>query len=388
MRRLRHRTVSRPRAILCGAAALFAAAQVALGVFLTHICPQVRDPEYGSLYNALQARLAEWPGRPLVLILGSSRSANIFRPVPPRGGTGAGPDPLLFNFATLYTGPVRQLQMFHRLLARGVRPRWVVAELWTPFLTQRMGFAEEPCIRDRDLQPADRVLVRGYFADPWPAYHKLVEGVLAPAFSHRSQLLAAYSPFLERPLPRPFGDWSDPALRAGEGFGWLPAPEPRPSPEVWRATVTRYAASVREVLADFRISPVADAALRELLQTCARHGVHPAFVLLPEHSSVRACYLPAIQAQVGAYLNDLTRQFGVPVIDTRDWVADDDFLDSRHVLPHVAAPYTERFGRDILRPLLEGWPLPGHLPPGPQLSPAPPGPVGRASPPATLPAVE
>jgi hypothetical protein len=370
MRRLRRRVVSRPRAVLCGAVALYALSQLALGLFLTRAHPEVREPEYGSLCKTLEARLAESPGRPLVLVLGSSRSANIFRPPPPGPDTPAGPDPLVFNCATLCTGPVRELQMLHRLLARGVRPAWVVAEVWAPFLTQRgAAFAEEPFIARRDLQPVDRAVVGRYFADPAPAYHELMMGVLAPAFTHRVQLLAAYSPFVERPAPYVTGDWSNPILRK-EGFGWLPVPDARPDPDVLRVAVARYADMLRGVLADFRVSPAADGALRELLETCARHGTRVAFVMLPEHCSMRACITPAVEARVHAYLGELTRPYGAAVIDTRDWIGDDDFIDSGHALPHVAGPYTERFLREALRPLREGRPLPPHLLPGSSPAPA------------------
>jgi hypothetical protein len=361
MLRFRYAPASRPRAVACGVVLLFAAAQLVLGVVLTRICPQVCDPEYGSLCKALEARLAEAPGRPLVLVLGSSRCANIFRPAPPGPGTGAGPDPLVFNFGTLYTGPVRELQVLRRLLARGVRPNWVVAEVWTPFLTQRMGFEEEPYIRERDLQPADAALVARYFADPRPAYRKLAAGVLAPAFTYRWQLLEHYAPFRHTPPPRLPGDWSDPTLRTVEGFGWLPIPDPQPDPEVLRTSILGYARCIREVLADFRVSPVAERALRDLLQTCADHGIHTLLVLLPEHSSVRASVPPEVEVQVTAFLADLSREHLVPVIDTRDWLPDEDFYDSRHALPRVAAPYTERFGHEVLRPLLAGRPLSRHL---------------------------
>jgi hypothetical protein len=368
MLRFRRRTVSRPRAVVCGTVVLFVAAQLGLGVFLTRVRPEVREPEYGSLCNSLHARLAEWPGRPLVLVLGSSRSANLFRPTPP----GPEPDPLVFNFATLYTGPVREVQVLRRLLTRGVRPRWVVAEVWAPFLTQRGGFAEEIYIGEHDLQPVDAPVVGHYFARPRPAYGKLAEGALAPAFSHRAQLLAAYSPFLDRPGPTP-GDWSYPDLRV-EGFGWLPVPEPKPDPWLLRAHLEKYAEVLREVLADFRVSPVADGALRELIRTCADHGIGTALVLCPEHGAMRACCPPEVEARLEAYLGGLAREHGVLVVDTRDWMPDEDFFDSRHVLPHAAAPYTERFGREVLRPLTQGRPLPSHVLLGHSPSPSPQGP--------------
>jgi hypothetical protein len=356
MRRARLRIVSRPRAALWGTAVLFVGVQVALAAFLTRVHPEVCEPEYGSLANTLRTRLAEAPGRPLVLILGSSRSANIFRPSPP-----AGPDPLVFNFGTLWTGPVRQLQMLRRLLARGVRPRWVVAEVWPPFLTQRGGFAEELHIRDCDLQLGDAPLVAHYFSDRWPAYAKLAEGLLAPAFSYRAGLLACYAPFPHRPAPREPGDWSDPALRAVEGYGWLPAPDEAGSPAAVRDRTNLIASHVTGVLTDFDVSPLADRALRELLSLCARHQIRTMLVFLPDHSAVRACYLPEVQARLHAYLGGVAREHAVTVIDTRDWVVDDDFIDGKHTHARVAAPFTERFGREALRPWMDGRPLPPHL---------------------------
>ncbi len=263
--------------------------------------------------------------------------------------------------------------MLRRLLARGVRPAWVVAEVWTPFLTQRKGFAEADYVGKVDLQPADAAVVGRYFADPWPAYSRLAEAALVPAFGLRSQLLAAYSPFVERPAPARFGDWSNPILRV-EGYGWLPAPDPPAAPEIFRDHIRRYQESLRDVYTAFRISLIADGALRELLTTCSRHHIQVAFLLAPEHSSVRACSVAEVQARMNAYLADLTREYGAPVVDTRDWVPDEDYIDSRHVLPPVAAPYTERFTREVLRPLLAGRRLSPRL----LLGPAP---ADRESPP-------
>jgi hypothetical protein len=42
------------------------------------------------------------------------------------------------------------------------------------------------------------------------------------------------------------------------------------------------------------------------------------------------------------------------VIAANDWVPDDAFMDDRHVFPSAAAPFTERFVREGLRPLLGG----------------------------------
>jgi hypothetical protein len=354
MMRLRQRRVPHARAALGWTILLLAGVQVGLGLFLHHARPELRDPEFGSLLKSLRERLAEAPGRPLVLVLGSSRTANLFRP----GALPAtdGPRPVVFNFATLATGPLRQLQMFRRILDRGIRPTWVIVEMWPPYLTQHKYFCEEPYIRDRDLQAADASLLSRYFAEPWPAYQRLLEGQLAPVWHYRHLLLRHYAPFLFRDEVRAAGDWSDPELRV-EGCGWLPAPAPRLAGPLFDHLVRETAEETRKFLGEFAISDTADAALRELLQTCKRHGIQAALVLVPEHGALRACACPEVDGQVAAYLGGLSRAFGVPVIDVRDWVPDDDFIDMTHALPRAAGPYTERFGREVLRPLLAGRPL-------------------------------
>jgi hypothetical protein len=365
---LRFRTAARPQSVLGWVLAWLVASQVGVGVFLARIRPEVRDPEYASLLGTLRARLAEQPGRPLVLVLGSSRSANLFRPSPPVAAS----DPVVFNFATLASGPVRQLQMLRRLLAEGIRPSGVVAEVWVPFLNQRPGVAEEEFIRDRDLQLTDATVLARYFSNPWPSYARLAEGMLVPVFSHRAKLLAHYAPFHGDAGADVPGNWADPPLRAADGFGWLAILEGPPGPEQLRRSLDHAAEYLDVRLADFRIRPVADRAVRELLHLCARHGTRPALVLLPEHSFVRG-HIPAeVRARVGAYLADLSRQEQAAVIDTRDWVPDDDYLDGVHALPEAAGPYTERFRREVLSPLLAGRPLPATLYP-PAAAPNSPG---------------
>jgi hypothetical protein len=364
---LRFRTAARPQSVLRWTLLWFAASQAGLGVFLVRLCPEVRDPEYGPLHSRLHVRLAEMPERPLVLILGSSRSANLFRPSPPAAPS----DPVIFNFATLSSGPLRQLQMLRRLLAEGVRPRMVIAELYPPFLNQRPGCAEEEFIRDRDLVVADGPLLTRYFSNPKPAYSKLAEAMLVPAFGYRANLMAQCSPFRADPKPGVPDDWSDPRLRGGEGFGWLAIPWQRLGPELFQRALAYYENFFRPRVADFRIRPVADRAVRDLLHTCAGCGARAVLVLLPEHSAMRACYPAAVGPQVDAYLADLVREESAVIIDARDWMADEDYLDGVHALAHVAGPFTERFRREVLLPLLTGQPVPAARYPAGRPAPSP-----------------
>ena len=61
-------------------------------------------------------------------------------------------------------------------------------------------------------------------------------------------------------------------------------------------------------------------------------------------------------AGIDAHLHSVSERWGVPLIDARDWLGDDAFYDSHHLLPRGAAAFTERFERESLPPLLRNLP--------------------------------
>ena len=79
-----------------------------------------------------------------------------------------------------------------------------------------------------------------------------------------------------------------------------------------------------------------------------------ALVLMPEGSAFRSWYSPPMWAQIQGFLNDLGCEFTAPLINARDWVADEDFYDSHHMFAHGAAVFTERFGPEVLAVVRQG----------------------------------
>jgi hypothetical protein len=74
--------------------------------------------------------------------------------------------------------------------------------------------------------------------------------------------------------------------------------------------------------------------------------------LTPESSEFRGSYSPAAVRLVDDYCGGLGREYGVPVVDARDWLPDEAFVDSHHVVRTWARPYTERLAREAVVPEL------------------------------------
>jgi hypothetical protein len=137
MRRLNKRPHG-AKAVAFWCIVFFALTQVALNVYVDGWQPEFYDPEFGVRKNILQARIAESPDRPLLLMIGSSRAEMCFLPeqlLPLYTETGA--QALPFNFCHLGAGPTMNLLEVRRLLRAGIHPRWLLVEIMPPQLADQ-----------------------------------------------------------------------------------------------------------------------------------------------------------------------------------------------------------------------------------------------------------
>ncbi len=125
------------------------------------------------------------------------------------------------------------------------------------------------------------------------------------------------------------------------GVGELPL---TPTREAYRHNVERMVASYRPTLSGFRLGGPACAGLRDLLELCQREHVQAMLVLMPEGRPFRELYRADVWGQIETFLTGLSREFDAPLVNARDWVADEQFTDSHHLLPGGAAAFTERLG--------------------------------------------
>jgi hypothetical protein len=339
--------------------AVFAGIQLALAARMETAQPELCDPAFGFRRAGLLRALKEaGPGRPVVLVIGTSRTGLGFCPeaLSPRLKVN-GRKPLVFNFGLPGVGLLHELIYLRRLLAAGVRPDWVFIEVLWSALYQEAGPANPTWLPVDRLVARDLPVVRRYCWKPARLYRQWLAERLTPCFFNRFTLLGDYAP---RWLP---SSTRAETWRLGTALGWTALCLP-PEPGARQRALAHARKEYQSAMAGFRVCNSPNLALREMIALCQQRGIKVALHLMPEGEVFRSWYLPAVPALVDAYLMALSRECGVPVVDTRKWMPEAAFMDSHHLDREGARIFTRRFGGQVLRPLLAGKPCRALL--GPQ----------------------
>lgn len=341
---------NRSRAVLLWALLAFAAGQSLFALALERWRPAWRDREYGAKLAGLRRRLARHPGRPLALMLGSSRTFYGLRADRLDGLPGPDGRPLVaFNFGLAAAGPLRQTACLQGLLDEGIRPDLLLVEVLPPLLNEpgRDRFCEENWLFVPGLSAADVGRLRPYVSHPDRFGHAWLRSRLFAWQTHRARILADCGRCWLPPDAR-----AAPLERMDEG-GWIPAPREVVCEEDRRRETDAARRQYAAAFADFRVGDGPARALRDLLERCRREGIAVALVLMPEGSAFRGWYSPGMDESVRALLADLARSHGAAVIDARAWVDDRDFWDSHHLLPGGADAFSRRLADEVRRPARE-----------------------------------
>lgn len=353
-----------PRASMCRrakrslvwAAGWFLGSQLALALTIEAWCPQLRDPLYGDKLHQVRRRVAQAPvGRPLVLMLGSSRTAHGFDAGRLEAALArAGRDVVAYNFGIPGAGPLTELVTLRRLLADGIHPDLLLIEVFPPLLAGQVlpfDFGQFPAER---LWPGEIGLVRrfvGPLADglEW----QWLAGWAVPSHTHRFAL--------QRLL------W--PALLPSDRYGHLLAKFDDDGCNRLRAeavTAERRSKALRQakieyddILREYHVGGATCQALDELLAECLQAGITTALVLMPEGPTFQSWYPPGGQEQVTSYVEGLRRKYQSVVIDARDWLGEGSFLDSHHLLAVGAEQFSGRLG-DAALAVKNGLPAPAQ----------------------------
>lgn len=344
---LRRQSGHRACAALLWSLAAFAAVQVGTVVVLEYRFPGLRDEEYGHKLGALRKRLAEAPGRPLMLFMGTSRTLNGVLPSAllessPEGGT----VPLAFNFGQTGASAFKQLLLLRRLLRLGICPKHIYLEVMPALLANR-GEAYS-LVFQRRVGWEDWAVLRRY----WPqgcsrlgwCKDNLLLGVTC-----RQSLVGRVFPWM-RAQPDPshvFWRWHD-----RYGFSPCASGLTRATPQLHAKGLAHSRQQYLHQLCDFQVAADEARSVREFLDLCRRRQIGVTLVLMPESSVFRSWYPPPAVARLDAFLADLRRDCGVAVVDAHDWVPDWGFVDGHHLLVSGALTFTRRFGREVYQPFL------------------------------------
>lgn len=324
----------------------FLAVQLAFGFVMDRVEPALRDPEYGRKLALLKEKLSQAPQKPLVLILGSSRSGVGLLPGKFRADELAESGTLVFNFALTGSGPVRELMTLRRLLAEGIRPDKALIEVHPLLLHGDGGFGELAGLDASRLDWADLHLASRYLRRPALLRADWFRARLAPCFAQRFCLLHRFAPtWLAANSPLSIWNHLDP-------WGGLTIELPATSQSQFDE---RLATSLQEYAPAFdryHITRTPDRALRDLLEICHAEGIDAALYLMPEEKRFAAAYPSEARAEIESYLASLAREYGCLLFDATQWCETADFCDGHHLLAAGAEHFSERFDAQVVQTLL------------------------------------
>jgi hypothetical protein len=347
VRSRRRKAAVRQAASLAWGLVLFAALQIALNVAMERHWLQVRDPEFAAKRALLRRQRAMTLERPLVLVLGSSRTALGLSPeaMAPVLRTSTDPGPVVFNCSLLAAGPILELLTLRRLLDEGFLPDQVVVEVLPAALAY--GPREVDLIGCQRLGWADLSCIGHYSSGGLPLLRDWSLDRLLPCWTHRGGFQSGIVSGLAPEVDLQRNPWSFWRCRQ-DSWGWMAEHRQSVTEEEYRRGLAHARAEYEFVLSHFRIAPASDRALRKLLALCRSRRIRTVLLLMPEGRDFQRMYPPAAREALDRYLAQLQQMFGVPLVDARDWVDDAAFSDSHHLLPRGAAAFSRRFAREGL----------------------------------------
>ncbi len=298
------------------------------------------DTEYRLRKELIQARVAEQPEKPLLVMVGSSRVTTGFDPQQFSDFRTADGRPILsFNFGHLESGPVSNLVQVKRLLRTGIKPRWLIVEV------APMWCANEWNSYVHNLSWEDVGTVAHYHSYRKFTGSFLRNHFLVPWFRHRGDLQERY---LHETPKRPV-QWNLSAYGWGQECVDVVPPDLR---RQWTENAHRLLSTL--LTDQFQIAPITAGAYRELLALCRKEGIEVALLIMPEGNTYRSWYSPVAEERLQTFLKELSVEYRVPIFDTRPWFDDSFFADSHHLTLQGGRQFSRRLEREILQPWILG----------------------------------
>ena len=95
-------------------------------------------------------------------------------------------------------------------------------------------------------------------------------------------------------------------------------------------------------------------ALAELLALCRERGIRTRVITMPEAPTFQRLYPDGLSDRIAKSLEIVANANGSGFLDTRFWLAEDDFYDGHHLFRAGAEAFTRRLTNEAIRPHFDG----------------------------------
>ena len=327
----------------------FAAAVVGLyaywWVMTNNVIRDFWDPQFVMKAELLKARMKENPGRPLWLVMGTSRTERGLRPGVLADGADDKNAPLIFNFGLGGANMFRQYLCLRRLLEDGIKPRRVGIEVLGAIMSKEVfEIADVPqlLVRARAEEVGDYA---AYSNTPSDFYSTWSRSRWDPSYKYGMKLQRQTLALRLIPLPWirhlekvPYDKW-----------GWDPSPPAPIAESDYRGGFSIAHNQFHDKFEDFKISRQTDIPLRRVLEMCKAAGLDVFLFRMPEGKDFHAMYTPQADAAIESYLAKIETEYNVPMIDASSWIGKEGFTDGHHLNATGAADVTRRFAGELFK---------------------------------------
>jgi hypothetical protein len=333
------------RAILWGIGS-FVVFQLGLTLAMEAPLFTLRDPAYAFKLAALRKRLAEPGERPLlVLVLGTSHVADgvcgqvVEKDLESRMGRRV----IVFNFGIAGNRAVNDVLNLERLRFDGVRPDLVLAEMMPATLVE-LSVVQLDTFAVNRFGLVDRVrLHRMHFPlRTMPGERWYNWGL--PCYSNRYESMSVLMPEILPPNLRHDRE------RNCDASGWVKPWYPT-APEKLLAA-RKDARKSNAGLLQSRLGGPFLSSMDEIVKICARERLPLGLLWMPEGSVYRGLYSPELLASLAEMQGRLAAEHNATLVNAREWVSDEHFYDTHHLLPEGATIFTTRLAEQAIEPML------------------------------------
>jgi hypothetical protein len=349
-----HRKIARAKRAVTLGVVLFAAFQLSLLFVVEFWQPLVVDPEYGYRLERLRELRRTYPQNRSLVVLGSSRIGNGFEA---DYLNAAKPDELpiqpetAFNLSLTGGFAVWQYLVLQRLIDNQLKPDAVVIEVFpAALMSDKQYFADTFHFPTHRLRWRDTYSVADLMPEQSTRHRAewLWNNALFPWHAHRFAILGQCIPKFQVELNNPNSRpdvWNTILSPAGWIAFGVKEPTVEQRKEAELLANKTYASHAKDV----EVADEIKNTYFRLLNCCREHGIQvQAVVLMPEGSKFRSWYTPESRDNIAKFCQSLVDNFDVPIVDARDWIEDEKFWDSHHLLESGAREFTARFRAESL----------------------------------------